>query len=116
MVHSSSIRRSMFRRRADVIDAAIEGLEASAEEPDHFRRARVLLAERYPRRSEFEECLYEALHAYAEMPADEARKLKLLLRGRCDRRRLSRARSRLGRNAAPGILRRRQAETPPRPR
>jgi hypothetical protein len=81
MVHSSSIRRSMFRRRADVIDAAIEGLEASAEEPDHFRRARVLLAERYPRRSEFEECLYEALHAYAEMPADVARKLKLLLRG-----------------------------------
>jgi hypothetical protein len=34
---------------ADVIDAAIEGLEASAEEPDHFRRARVLLAERYRR-------------------------------------------------------------------
>jgi hypothetical protein len=64
---------------AYVIDAAIEGLEARAEEADHFRRARVLLAERYRRRSEFEECLYEALHAYAEMPADVARKLKLLL-------------------------------------
>jgi hypothetical protein len=64
---------------ADVIDAAIEGLEASAEEADDFRRARVLLAERYRRRCEFEEWLYEALHAYAEMPADVARRLKLLL-------------------------------------
>lgn len=66
-------------RGADVIDAAIEGLEARAEEADHSCRARFLLAERYRRRGEFEECLYEALHTAAEMPADVARRLKLLL-------------------------------------
>jgi len=46
MLASSSIRLDV-PQGADAIDAAIEGLEARAEEADHFRRARVLLAERY---------------------------------------------------------------------
>jgi hypothetical protein len=67
----SSSGHSIFRGAPDVIDAAIEGLEASAEEADHFvglaSYSLIAIAG-----EEFEECLYEALHAYAEMPADVA--------------------------------------------
>lgn len=48
------------------LDALIDALDAVGEESDMFRRARAATATRYLRRRDFEEALYEALHAHPD--------------------------------------------------
>jgi hypothetical protein len=45
--------------------ALVEELDAAGDEHDMFRRARAAMAAHFFRRGEYEESLYEALHAHA---------------------------------------------------
>jgi hypothetical protein len=50
------------------LDALVEELDAIGDEHDMFRRARAAMAAQFFRRGEYEESLYEALHAHAFLP------------------------------------------------
>ena len=56
--------------RDEDLDALIDELEGLGDVRDSFRRTRAATAVRHLRRGEFEEAVYEALHADAARMAD----------------------------------------------
>jgi hypothetical protein len=52
----------------DALDALVEELDAMGEERDQWRRARAAMAAQFLRHGEYEESLYEAVHAHPFMP------------------------------------------------
>jgi hypothetical protein len=55
---------------SDALDALVDELDAHGDERDMFRRARGAMAAQLLRRGEYEESLYEALHAHPAITSD----------------------------------------------
>jgi hypothetical protein len=62
------------------LEALVEQFDAVGDEREAFRRARAATAAQFFRRGEYEESLYEALHAHAFVPDAIAEARSALLR------------------------------------